>query len=65
MLYADSIIRKEGSIGEYVAGQCPTCRISGRFHEVLVCRNCGAPPAGDGKCVCDWRPPPEPAKGKA
>ena len=42
------------SIGEYVPGDCPTCAAQGEYHQVLVCRICGAPPALDGKCVCDW-----------
>ena len=43
-----------GSIGEYQRGLCPTCLNSGYKHIVDICRICGAPPALDGKCVCDW-----------
>lgn len=47
---------REGSIGEYVYGDCPTCAASDDpcEHTILICRVCGAPPLASG-CVCDAR----------
>lgn len=42
-----------GSIGRYMPGECTACEVEGRLHYILVCIDCGAPPAGDGKCLCD------------
>ncbi len=43
------------SVGEYVPDDCASCKQAGAIHYRLTCRVCGAPPAGDGKCICDWR----------
>ena len=49
----ERIIRLKTSIGEYVPGACATCKQKGCYHERLICRVCGWPPALDGRCLCD------------
>jgi hypothetical protein len=52
--FEKTFVKIKGSIGEYVYDDCPQCKINGRQHTILVCRNCGAPPVASG-CICDVR----------
>lgn len=53
---SDIYIQIDGSFGQYIYGDCPTCKARGGAeeckHTVLICRNCGAPPTAKG-CICD------------